>query len=316
MKQWELLVGGDYRFNNTDQTYWSTGLFGPYAPPDLNAKMNQISSYASVVYKDNSGFNLEAGSRLNIHSEYGNNITFTFNPSYLFKNKAKIFGNLYSAFKTPTLYQLFDPSVGNNKLTPEKGIIGEAGAEIFSIKSFRGRIVGFYRNTKDAILYTYNPSAYTSKYLNAGKQTNYGIELEASYAVKKVNATANYTYTNGKTTSAFDGTGSPLGKDTAYFNLYRIPKHAINLNVEVKVTKFLFLSAQLHAVSKKEEFIYGASPETLKGYTTVDLYGEYLFGKHLKIFLALKNITNKKYFDILGYNSKRFNFTTGVSFQL
>ncbi|HEY6063655.1 MAG TPA: hypothetical protein VIV35_08610, partial [Chitinophagaceae bacterium] len=67
---------------------------------------------------------------------------------------------------------------------------------------------------------------------------------------------------------------------------------------------------------KREEFIYGSTPEKLKGYITVDLYGEYIFSKPVKVFIDLKNITNKKYFDIPGYNSKRFNFTTGVSFQL
>jgi vitamin B12 transporter len=313
--KWELLAGGDYRFNNTDQSYWSAGPYGPYAPPVLKAKMNQISPYASVVYK-NSGFNLELGSRLNIHSEYGSNVTFTFNPSYLIKNRAKVFGNFYSAYKTPTLYQLFDQSAGNINLTPEKGMIGEIGAEIFSVKYFKVRIVGFYRNTKDAIVYTFNPSTFASKYLNAGKQTNYGTELEAGYTNGKWNIAVNYTYTNGKTKAAFDGTGSPLAKDTSYFNLYRIPKHTINLNAGVQVTKTIFISTQIHSVSKREEFIYGSKPETLKGYTTIDLYGEYKFGKTAKLFLDLKNITNKQYFDFLGYNARKFNFTAGISFQL
>ncbi len=315
LNQWEFLIGGDYRFNNTDQSYWSTGPFGPYAPPVLYAKMNQLSPYASVIYKNNS-FNLEFGSRLNIHSEYGNNMSFTLNPSYLIKNKAKIFGNLYSAYKTPTLYQLFDQLAGNAELTPEKGIIGEAGVDIFSIKSVKTRIVGFYRNTQDAILYTLNPSTFESKYLNVSSQTNYGAELEVGYTAGKLHITANYTYTNGKTTSAYDGTGTPLGKDTSYFNLYRIPKHAINLNAGVQVTKAFFISTQLRSVSKREEFIYGSSPEILKGYTTIDVYSEYKFGKSSKLFLDLKNITNKQYFDFLGYNIRKFNFVTGVSFQL
>ena len=316
LNNWEFLIGGDYRFNNTDQSYYSNGKYGPYSPKPLNAKMNQVSTYASVIYKTNTGFNLEAGSRLNFHSEYGNNVTFTLNPSYLINKKIKIFGNLYSAYKTPTLYQLFDLSAGNKDLTPEKGIIGEAGVELFSKNSFHARVVGFYRNTKDAIVYTFNPSNYKSKYLNAGKQTNYGAELEAGYIYGKLHVTANYTYTNGKTTAAFDGTGSPLGKDTSYFNLYRIPKHAINLNAGVQATKALFISVQIHSVSKREEFIYGGSPGTLKDYSLIDLYSEYKFDKSIKVFLDLKNITNKKYFDFLGYNARRFNFVTGITFQL
>ena len=315
LNQWELLVGGDYRFNNTEQSYWSTGPFGPYAPPTLNAKMNQISPYASVVYKNNN-FYLELGSRLNIHSEYGTNGTITFNPSYLIKNKAKIFGNVYSAFKTPTLYQLFDISAGNTDLKPEKGIIGEAGVELISIKSFKARVVGFYRTTKEAIVYTFNPSTFESKYLNAAKQTNFGTELEAAYTKGKLTVTANYTYTNGKTTTAFDGTGSPIKKDTSYFNLYRIPKHVFNLNAGVQVTKAIFVSTQIHSVSRREEFVYGGVPEILKAYTIIDLYTEYKFTQHAKLFLDLKNIGNKQYFDFVGYNTRGLNFTTGVSFQL
>lgn len=313
---WELLVGTDYRFNNTSQYYWSTGPYGPYAPPVLKAKMNQVSPYASVVYKNNKGVNLEMGSRLNIHSAYGNNVSFTFNPSYLTKQKTKIFGNFYSAYKIPTLYQLFDQSAGNVNLSPEKGSIAEAGIEFLPAKSFKARIVSFYRSTKNAIVYTYNPSTFESKYLNASKQTNYGAELEAFYTKGKCNITVNYTYTNGKTTSPYDGTGSPLGKDTSYFNLYRIPKHSINLNAGIQVTKALYISTQIHSVSKREEFIYGNSPEILKSYTTINLYSEYKFSKQVKLFLDLKNITNKQYFDFLGYNARRFNFTMGISFQL
>ena len=314
--QWELLAGIDYRSNNTDQDYFSTGPYGPYAPPVLHAEMNQLSPYASIMYKNETGFNAELGGRWNKHSEYGSNFTFTLNPFYLIKDKVKIFGNLYSAFKTPTLYQLFDLSAGNNKLNPENGIIAEIGSELFSVNHFWARLTGFYRKSNDAIIYTYNPATFNSKYLNGGKQTNYGVELEAKYSHDKLSVTGNYTYTNGKTTASFDGTGAPIGKDTTYYNLYRIPKHAFNINLGVQTTKQFFYSIALHSVSKREEFIYGANPEILKAYFIIDLYGEYKFENGAKLFLELKNFTGHKYFDILGYNSKKFNFTTGVSFQL
>lgn len=313
--EWELLIGGDYRFHSTNQTYWSTGSFGPYNSAPLIGKMDQISPYTSIIY-NKKDFNVELGSRLNFHSEYGTNVTFSFNPSYLIKNKAKIFANLYSSFKAPTLYQLFDEFAGNTDLTAEKGIVGEVGTEILSIKSFKTRIVGFYRNTKDAIVYTSNPSTFVSKYLNAAKQTNYGVEIEASYTIGQLNIASNYTYTNGETSAAFDGTGAPLTKDTSYYNLYRIPKHAFNLTAGFQISNAFFVSTQVHSVSKRDEYVYAGAPEILKGYTTIDLYGEYKFAKKAKLFLDLKNISNKLYFDFLGYNTRRFNFTTGVSFQL
>ena len=316
LKNIEVLAGADYRFNNTDQSYYSTGSFGPYSAPPLAAKMNQLSPYVSLVYKNNKGFTTEIGGRWNKHSEYGSNFTFTFNPSYAINSKVKVFANLYSAFKTPTLYQLFDVFAGNAELKPEKGMIAEAGAAISAAKIFRLRVVGFYRHTEEAIVYTYNPSLFVSKYMNASEQKNYGAEFELNYSRGKLSLDANYTYTDGETTSAFDGTGSPIGKDTTYFNLYRIPKHAINLSVGLQATKAIFIRALARSVSEREEFIYGSSPEILKAYTTIDLYGEYKIDKVFRLFLDLKNVTNNEYFDIRGYNSRKFNFTTGVRFQL
>jgi vitamin B12 transporter len=321
---WELLAGVDFRYNNTDQFYISQSPpFPPFSTsPSIyetsirGKNMNQVSPYASVVYKDKKGFTTEFGGRWNHHSEYGSNFTFSINPSYLLKNKVKLFANLYSSFKTPTLYQLFDPSAGNTELDPEKGIIGEAGTEIFACRSFRARLVGFYRHTKDAIVYTFNPSTFAAKYINVSKQDNYGAELEANYTLNKWNIAANYTYTDGKTKSSFDGTGMPIGKDTTYYNLYRIPINAFNLTIGWQAATQLFISSMLQVVSKREEFIYGAAPETLKSYATIDLYGEYKFNRKIKVFLDLKNITNRTYFDIAGYNSRKFNFMTGISFNL
>lgn len=317
--EWQLVAGLDYRFNNTYQTYYSLGSFGPYETPVLDKEMNQVSPYASLSYKNLNGFHFEAGGRWNHHSEYGDNFTFNINPSILLNKKLKLFANYYTAFKAPTLYQLFDPSAGNIDLEPEKGWVGEAGLEWFANNSFHTRLVGFYRNTRNAIVYTSTftpPFTYTSKYVNASKQLNYGAEFEASYTKGIFSITANYTYTDGETTSSFDGTGRPMGKDTTYFNLYRIPKNAINLSVGVQATKSLYLRAQMHTVSAREEFVYGASPETLEAYTTVDIYGDYTFSKKFKAFVDFRNITDKEYFDIMGYNTKRFNFTGGVIISL
>lgn len=277
--------------------------------------MNQFSPYASAIFRNN-GFTGEVGGRLNIHSEYGTNFTYTINPSWLINNKLKLFINLYSAFKAPTLYQLFDPAAGNIDLKPEKGSIEEAGLEFLGSNVFRFRLVGFYRLTKDAIVYTYNPSTFQSKYLNAAEQKNYGAEAELKIITGKLSIIANYAYTDGKTTAPYDGTGAPISKDTSYYNLYRIPKHAVNLQAGFQITPALYVSGQMRSVGQREEFVYGAAPEILKAYTTIDFYSEYKFHKKISVFIDLKNITNKTYFELLGYNTRKFNFMAGISFNL
>jgi vitamin B12 transporter len=57
-----------------------------------------------------------------------------------------------------------------------------------------------------------------------------------------------------------------------------------------------------------------APPINVAGYYTLDVVGEYAFTKQLKLFANLYNVTNQQYFDIRGYNSKRFNCMAGARF--
>ncbi|MCB0740874.1 MAG: TonB-dependent receptor, partial [Chitinophagaceae bacterium] len=107
----------------------------------------------------------------------------------------------------------------------------------------------FYRKATHTILYTYNPVTFSGIYLNAGEQQNYGIEMSLHYKKGNWRFDGNYTFTDGQTKAGFDGAGNPIGKDTTYYNLYRIPKHAINLTAGWQLSKAVFLSVRTHTVS-------------------------------------------------------------------
>lgn len=315
LKGWDLITGSDVRINKTDQWYWSTGPFGPYATTLSDASMKQLSTYASVMTKKGK-WNLELGGRLNLHSEYGSNVSFTINPAYRVNEQVRSFVNLYSAFKTPTLYQLFDPFAGNTELTPEQALVAEGGLEFRKSNGFSSRLVGFYRHTTDAIVYTSNPITFRDEYRNVSSQTNYGAEFEGSYQTGKWNFQANYTYTNGSIKAAYDGTGAPLGKDTSYFNLFRIPKHAVSGQIGYNWNQAIFLQLQMRYLGDREEFVYGDVPATMESYGLIDLYGEYKLSSASRLFVDLKNITDTKYEEIRGYNTRRRNFVVGFRFSL
>ncbi|MFM7672135.1 MAG: TonB-dependent receptor plug domain-containing protein [Bacteroidota bacterium] len=315
LKGVDLLTGADVRINQTDQWYWSTGPFGPYAPAPLHASMKQLSPYASIITQRGK-WNMELGGRVNLHSEYGSNLSFTLNPTYRINKELRGFVNIYSAFKTPTLYQLFDPFAGNKDLSPEQSLVAEGGLEWKKTNGMKARLVGFYRNTKDAIVYTYDPITFAAKYRNVSRQTNYGTEVEFSYRKDRWTFNTNYTYTNGSIRAAYGGTGAPISKDTNYFNLYRIPKHSINGEVGYRWNKAIYVQMQFRYIGDREEFIYGSSPEKMAGYGLIDLYGEYKFSSASRLFLDLKNITDTKYEDIRGYNTRRRNFVVGFRFTL
>jgi vitamin B12 transporter len=156
--------------------------------------------------------------------------------------------------------------------------------------------------------------SWDGSYLNASKQSNYGVELETQYSKGNSSIKLNYTYTDGKTTSKYDGTGGFINKDTTYFNLWRIPKNAVHAQFSHNGKRW-YTSAQVHLASKRYEYVWGASPTELSNYVLLDATVERKFGKHLKWFLQLNNLTNTKFEEQKGYNTKGFNWMTGFSWK-
>ena len=306
----KLTAGADFRSSNTDQEFSSIGFYSystKYSKDSLHH--NQVGLYAALNLNSKTGFNLELGNRLNIHSAYGSNYVFNINPSYLLNKKIKLFANLSSGYRTPSLYQLLS-EYGNRELKPESALTFEGGVQYFSTDNkFSGRITGFKRNVKDAI-------AFQSKYINQDKQKDHGAELELSYKpTKNISLKAFYSFVDGKVTTVQNG------KDTTYFNLIRRPKNNIGLNAGVRVTEKLFVSSNLSWFDKrKDAYFDGVTYQTvnvvLDSYILLDLYAEYAFCKNrLKVFADLRNVSDSKYSETAGFNTLGFNGYGGVRFN-
>ena len=63
------------------------------------------------------------------------------------------------------------------------------------------------------------------------------------------------------------------------------------------------------------EAVYASTPIEMPAYYTWNIYSSYAATKNIKVFADLKNITDEKYFEVRGYNSRRFNFMAGVSLK-
>ena len=311
MKHLDVLVGTDYRQQVTDQNYFSLSAFGPFTTAlGDSAKVKQFGVYASVVVKDIAGFNLELGGRYNNFNKYGDVFTFSFNPSYTINKKVKLFVNVASGFKAPSLYQVYSEYRNpTTELKPEKSFSFEGGIQ-YKKENVDLRAVYFIRDIKDNIqFFSAGPPNYESYYINADKQKDKGFELEAKVNFGKVTLNANYTNLDGyiKTTDN--------GKDTSFFNLYRRPKQSINLNTGIDICKGWYLNIGVQSFGKRMEAVYASAPIEMPGYFTWNIYSNYAVTKNIKIFADLKNITGEKYFEVRGYNSRRFNFMAGVNLK-
>ncbi len=306
-KKLSLVSGVQYLSQKTSQDYLSISSFGPYKTAlGDSAKANNFSLYNSLLLTDVKGFNLEAGFRYNHHSIYGGNATYTFNPSYNIDENTRVFVNISSAYKIPSLYQLYS-EYGNKDLKPETSNNYELGVQTFSNNKRNSfRIVGFKRDIKDLIIF-YTNSSFVSKYINRDEQHDYGFELESSTAIgKKGNWTNNFTYVDG------EGRNNNVNVK----NLYRRPNFVMNSVLTLQPVKSLTLMPSFRFVGTRLKGQYDAGPATQPQYYTIDCYLGYEFAKYFRLFIDLRNITNQQYFDVVGYNSKKFNVMTGLSFAL
>jgi vitamin B12 transporter len=316
----DLLVGTDYRnqaVNETSLFIYYYGAAPPYSVGTSNsainsdsAKVRQFAAYASFLLKNMGGFNLELGGRYNSFNKYGNVFTYSINPSYVVNDRFKIFANLSSGFSAPTLYQLYSEYKNPyGELNPEKTVSTESGIQ-YSDNHFNARALYFLRSTTDNIIYYgSDPNYPLGYYMNLDKQKDHGFEIEANYRIQRFTFSGNYTYTTGRVTTKVGG------KDSSFYNLYRIPKNSVNLSAGVQATPALYLSLAYRTVSKRIESVYGGPPSTVDAfpYYTLDGYAELKICKSLKAFADLKNLTNQIYYDIPGFNSKKFNFMAGIN---
>jgi len=306
--QLSLLQGVEYRYANMNSQFFSVSSFGPFSSGFKDTSIRQYSVYSSFLFNNKKGFTTDLGVRYNNHSMYGNNYTFTFNPSYQINENTRVFGSVASAFKTPSLYQLFDPFSGRKDLQPEKSSTVEAGVSN-SYRIFKSRLVVFYRNTFNGIDYDY----VRNKFYNFIKQTAVGIEYEASSQLSK-----HFTVQgNFSVLSMADSTQSRVSfKDTGY--VYGLRRPGINANISIRYDcEKLNISVTGKYVSIRSDIGgFKRADVNLPSYFLLGAYASYQINTSIHFFADAQNITSKQFFDLRGFNSIPFMLNTGITINL
>ena len=312
----DWLVGADQRWQRTDQQFRSLGPFGPYSS-DLSADTARISIgsvYSSLFFRLPHDIYFEGGGRYNRHSKYGDQFTFTLNPSWSFAKGWKLFVNYASAFKAPSLYQIYDASVGRADLKAERSTTIEGGLQWTATdRHWTTRIVGFSRDTHDGIDF----SSIDYRYFNNNRQQDHGAEVEASWQAKQWSFSAQYSYVTGKVNTlkyktdplTFETTADG---DTTYNNLFRRPKNNLVLSAGFRPTPKWFLGLTARFTGMRYEPVYGGAPIEMKAYQVTDLYTSWEPKKHFRIFFDIRNIFNTTYEDVHGFSTRGRNVMGGI----
>jgi vitamin B12 transporter len=279
------------------------------------AKFNFIDPYLNWVYTSDFGFNVNAGGRLNIHSNYGNHFVYNINPSYNFKNlPLKIITSYSTAYITPSLYQLYDGDAGNLALQAEENATIEGG---FETKLLKNKLilssVAFYRVEENAIEYYSNPITYEASYFNAtGRYNAKGIETSVAYVVSdQLNIKANYTFSE-MDTKAINNTFPDIKA-----NLYN-PKHKVNVNLDYQISKRTFFGIDYQYLDKRDGFSgYPPVVNVLKAYQLVNASAKYeLVKNRMTVFATVSNVFNEDFVEVVGFNTRGRNFKLGLNINL
>lgn len=276
-----------------------------------------LSPYATLYLENWNGLSAELGYRLNNHSEYGNNSTYSIAPSYQLTDRVKLFGTVTTGFKAPTLDELFGQFGANPELDPQKSLYMSTGIEAYLFdQSLKVSAQYFNREIDDLITYV-TFADMPSTYVNRDRQNDQGIELSADWI-------ANHVITLGGWYNYLDGEITEEGENGSVTesNLIRRPEHSFGFRASVQPIEHLTIRLNGEFNGERADLYF--NPNTflsedvaLDSYMLVNVYAEYsLFNQQLTLFGDVKNLFNSDFTEVYGYNTIGTALKAGVRFNL
>ncbi|WP_386099652.1 TonB-dependent receptor plug domain-containing protein [Winogradskyella maritima] len=273
------------------------------------ANFSIIDPYVNVVYVSDFGLNINAGARLNNHSEYGSHLVYSLNPSYTLDTDfgyLKFLSSYSTAFITPSLFQLFEPSFGTPDLEPEENQTFEVGASISLDDVARFSVVYFNRNEEQFIDFV-DTGNFVFQYQNVAEEfTASGMEFVGELKLAKgLKLNTNFTYT--KVDESLD---------------LRIPELMANARLDYQLTDRTLLSLTGQYNDERNDAYFDASTFTsqsviLDSYNLVDLYVSHkILDSKMTVFANVSNLFNSDYEELFGFSTRGRNVSLGFNLKL
>ena len=302
-KNFQLITGINYQKHENE----SISDFGNI-DPDL-ANFNVVDPYVSAVYITDFGLSINAGGRLNIHSNYGNNFVYDTNLAFGIVKKEEINLKLISSYSTafiaPSLYQLFS-DYGSTNLAPETNRTFEFGFESKLGQQWGLSAVYYNRVEENKVIFLNLPTPPYGIYANALETIDVsGIEADVTFTIsRELTTTVGYAFVD-KTS------------DIDY-----IPKNKLTASFVANPIKNLAISTMFKNVGERSLFdAFGSFGEAgkdviLPSYSVLDMNVNYkvLEGKVL-LFGSITNLLNEDYEETIGFNTRGRNFKMGIRIQ-
>jgi len=273
------------------------------------------SPYSTLLFELANRLRAEVGFRLNIHSEYGNNATYSFSPSYHFGDNFKLTASAGTGFKAPTLDQLFGQFGANSELDPEDSQHIQIGFEAYLFNdSFKIETYFFDREIENLIAFDFSQG-----YMNRDSEETQGIELSVNWqANQKLSLGGFYNYLDGETIT-LNGAGDEQSEN----GLIRLPEHNFGINASYHFSNGLLIKLDGEFAGERTDIFFNpennftAENVTLDSYVLANLYTEYsFFNQSLTVYGTIRNLFDTEFTEVFGFNTMGIHTRAGVRFSL
>ena len=270
-----LILGANYREN-------SAHVSGTYSNYSENTKNKAV--YVNVNNK-RGALNLDLSLRHDNHSKTGGKTTGQAAIGFDINSKSTVYTSYGTAFRVPTVNELFDPSFGNPDLKPENSKTFEVGIKSQLSQNHRLEASVFHTKVKDLI----------SSKKNINKATLKGIELGYSGSSNKIDW--------GLGVSLLKAEDKLTGE-----RLLQRPEQKVTLNLGYALNEKTHLGMDATFVSSREDMDFSPFPASrvkLDSYSLLNISLTQKLDKHSRIGLRLENVTNEDYELVYGYNTPK-----------
>lgn len=270
---------------------------------------SNVDPYVHVSWDVVAGLTLNGGLRLNNNSEYGANLVYSINPSYLFdmgnENRLKLFGSYSTAFVAPSLFQLFSSFYGNPNLEAEETESIEGGVSLYLSNKLTMNAEYFRREETNAIdfasIFDDMGNFIGGEYRNiAGTREIDGLEIDLSYQpTDNFKLTANYADYN-------------FGDPTQF---YRIPSQKYGATAQYTLSTGTNLGLIYNHFGERQSPIF-SDPflVNLESYGVLDFtISHELFDGDLIFNGAVYNVLNEDFVGVYGFTTRPANFMIGLT---
>lgn len=289
-----LIAGIESETEQAVSEYYYNGTFGAFLSTFPKSSLQSTAIYTNAQIEPITNLSGSYGIRVTNHEKFGSHITFRIGQGYFVDRINTKFVFTYgTGYKAPSLFYLFDPAYGNDKLNPEKSTGWDAGFEYF-LSRLNGSIGVKYHATTYSELFGFDANFKT---INTKKAEASGIEVYGKAEITSaLSVKSSFTYLKTKDKS----------EGSADFDKKLLRRPENKFAITASYLPFANISLNLQAIytGEREDMDFGAFPATrriLESYTLINLSVNYQLNSLVKIFLRGENLINEKYEEVFGY---------------